>query len=57
MVQILLPGVTPGKGGQNFEGTPIYDNMAEAVKSTGAKIYGNIRSCTVFSYCSKGSFG
>ena len=36
----IVAGVTPGKGGQNFEGTPIYDNMAEAVKSTGAKISG-----------------
>jgi succinyl-CoA synthetase alpha subunit len=36
----IVAGVTPGKGGQNFEGIPIYDNMAEAVKSTGAKISG-----------------
>jgi succinyl-CoA synthetase alpha subunit len=36
----IVAGVTPGKGGQNFEGTPIYDNMAEAVKSTRAKISG-----------------
>jgi len=36
----IVAGVTPGKGGQNFEGIPIYHNMAEAVKSTGAKISG-----------------
>jgi succinyl-CoA synthetase alpha subunit len=36
----IVAGVTPGKGGQNFEGIPIYNNMAEAVKSTGAKISG-----------------
>ncbi|HKG40570.1 MAG TPA: succinate--CoA ligase subunit alpha [Nitrososphaeraceae archaeon] len=36
----IVAGVTPGKGGQNFEGIPIYHNMAEAVKSTGTKISG-----------------
>ena len=36
----IVAGVTPGKGGQNFEGITIYNNMAEAVKSTGAKISG-----------------
>jgi succinyl-CoA synthetase alpha subunit len=36
----IVAGVTPGKGGQNFEGIPIYNNMAEAVRSTGAKISG-----------------
>jgi succinyl-CoA synthetase alpha subunit len=36
----IVAGVTPGKGGQNFEGVPVFDNMYEAVKSTGAKISG-----------------
>jgi succinyl-CoA synthetase alpha subunit len=36
----IAAGVTPGKGGQNFEGTPVYDTMADAVKSTGAQISG-----------------
>jgi succinyl-CoA synthetase alpha subunit len=36
----IVAGVTPGKGGQTFEGIPVFDNMAEAVKSTGAKISG-----------------
>lgn len=32
-------GVTPGKGGQIFDGgVPVYDSIAEAVKKTGAKI-------------------
>lgn len=35
----IVAGVTPGKGGQTFEGSiPIYDTMEEAVKSTGAQI-------------------
>jgi succinyl-CoA synthetase alpha subunit len=33
-------GVTPGKGGSNFEGIPIYNTMKEAVQSTGAFISG-----------------
>ena len=33
----LVAGVTPGKGGQVFEGkAPIYDTVAQAVKATGA---------------------
>ncbi len=33
-------GVTPGKGGQRFEGIPVYNTMREAVKATGAQISG-----------------
>ncbi len=36
----IVAGVTPGKGGQSFEGIPVFDNMYEAVESTGAKISG-----------------
>jgi succinyl-CoA synthetase alpha subunit len=33
----IVAGVTPGKGGQKFEGTvPIFNTVAEAVKATGA---------------------
>ena len=33
----VVAGVTPGKGGQTFEGTvPIFDTVADAVKETGA---------------------
>ena len=33
----VVAGVTPGKGGQTFEGkVPIFDTVAEAVKQTGA---------------------
>ena len=35
----IVAGVTPGKGGQRFEGTiPIYNTVQEAVDATGAKI-------------------
>jgi len=34
----IAAGVTPGKGGQKFEGVPIYETMKEAVKETSAKI-------------------
>lgn len=36
----IAAGVTPGKGGQNFEGTDVYDTMADAVRATGAQISG-----------------
>jgi succinyl-CoA synthetase alpha subunit len=32
----VVAGVTPGKGGQDFEGTPIFNTVEEAVKETGA---------------------
>lgn len=36
----IAAGVTPGKGGQDFEGTPVYDTMGDAVRATGARISG-----------------
>lgn len=32
----LVAGVTPGKGGSNVDGTPVFDTVAEAVAATGA---------------------
>src|SRR5436189_1731186 len=32
----VVAGVTPGKGGQDVEGVPMYDTVADAVKATGA---------------------
>jgi succinyl-CoA synthetase alpha subunit len=32
----VVAGVTPGKGGQDFEGVPIFNTVEEAVKATGA---------------------
>ncbi|MGH9120513.1 MAG: succinate--CoA ligase subunit alpha, partial [Acidimicrobiales bacterium] len=32
----VVAGVTPGKGGQDVEGIPIYGSVAEAVEATGA---------------------
>ena len=34
----IVAGVTPGKGGQDFEGIPIYNSVKEATDATGAKI-------------------
>ncbi|HEY7021733.1 MAG TPA: succinate--CoA ligase subunit alpha [Ktedonobacterales bacterium] len=34
----LVGGVTPGKGGQEAEGLPIFDTMAEAREKTGANV-------------------
>jgi len=32
----VVAGVTPGKGGTDVEGIPVFDSVAEAVKATGA---------------------
>ena len=36
--ECFVAGVTPGKGGQDFEGTPIYNSVAEAKAATGATV-------------------
>jgi succinyl-CoA synthetase alpha subunit len=36
--QCYVAGVTPGKGGQEFEGVPIFDTVAEAKAKTGANV-------------------
>lgn len=36
----IVAGVTPGKGGQNYEGIPIYANVSDAVRATEARISG-----------------
>src|SRR5262245_63268070 len=32
----MVAGVTPGKGGTDFEGIPIFDTVEQAVRATGA---------------------
>ena len=32
----MVAGVAPGKGGGDFEGMPLFDTVAQAVKATGA---------------------
>ena len=32
----IVSGVTPGKGGQSFEGIPVFDLVSQAVRETGA---------------------
>lgn len=34
----IVAGITPGKGGQTFDGVPIFNNVSEAVSNTEAKI-------------------
>lgn len=36
----IVAGVTPGKKGQDFEGIPVYNDVAEAVGESGAKVSG-----------------
>ena len=33
-----VAGVTPGKGGQEFEGIPIFNSVAEAKQATGCDV-------------------
>ena len=40
-------GVTPGKGGTDFEGIPIFDTVAQAVKATGANASRDLRAAAV----------
>src|ERR671927_762612 len=32
----VVAGVTPGKGGQEYEGVPVFNTMEEAIEETGA---------------------
>src|SRR3712207_9147784 len=32
----VVAGVTPGKGGRDYEGVPVFDTVGEAVEQTGA---------------------
>ena len=34
----IVAGVTPGKGGQDFEGIPVFNTVQEAVDTTGANV-------------------
>ncbi|MEQ4299881.1 succinate--CoA ligase subunit alpha [Plantactinospora sp. B6F1] len=34
----IVAGVTPGKGGRDVDGIPVYDGCAEAVRATGADV-------------------
>ena len=34
----VVAGVTPGKGGQEFEGVPVFDTVSAAVEQTGADV-------------------
>jgi succinyl-CoA synthetase alpha subunit len=34
----IVGGATPGKGGQDFDGVPVFNTVAEGVKATGANV-------------------
>ena len=33
---VIVGGVTPGKGGETVDGFPVFDSVAEAIEKTGA---------------------
>ena len=34
----VVGGATPGRGGQDFEGVPVFNTVAEGVEATGANV-------------------
>lgn len=52
----VAAGVTPGKGGQTYEGIPVFDSMGEAVKATGATISGMFVPAPFFLKAAKEAF-
>ena len=43
----VVAGVTPGKGGTEFQGVPVYDSVAEAVDDRGADTVDHLRAPAV----------
>ena len=40
----FVAGVTPGKGGREIEGVPVFDSVAEAREKTGSQRVGDLRT-------------
>ena len=40
----MVGGVTPGKGGTEIEGFPVFDTVRDAVDKTGANAIGDLRA-------------
>ena len=43
----MVAGVTPGKAGQDVEGIPVFDTVADAVRETGANTVDDLRAAAV----------
>ena len=43
----IVGGVTPGKGGQDVDGIPIFDSVADAVAATGAGLAAGVAAAGV----------
>ena len=43
----VVAGVSPGKGGTDQDGVPIFDTVADAVAATGADVVGDLRAAGV----------
>ncbi|GIT06373.1 MAG: hypothetical protein CM1200mP30_00030 [Pseudomonadota bacterium] len=50
----VVAGVTPGKGGQDFEGVPIFNSVLEAVKATKGKCFNDFSPTSICCRCNNG---
>ena len=47
----VVAGVTPGKGGQDFEGVPIFNTVSDASEEAGGNRIRDLRSRTLCCRC------
>ena len=47
----IVGGVTPGKGGTEVEGVPVFNTVEEAVKATGANCFCYLCSSSICCRC------
>ena len=47
----IVGGTSPGKGGMEVEGVPVFNTVKEAVEATGANCFCYLRTCTICCGC------
>ena len=47
----IVGGTTPGKGGQEVEGVPVFNTVKDAVEATGANCFCYLCTCSICSRC------
>ena len=51
----MVGGVTPGKGGTEIDGFPVFDTVEQAVAKTGANCDADLRAAPLLCRCDHGS--